>query len=74
MCLSGCSSITKYVRIMRLAPFEKLNVTDSSSLWGDTPAGFGAMHGPLKFGIICKFNHQVEYVHAREHKASIYTR
>ena len=39
VCLSGCSSITKYARIMTLAPFERLKVTDSSnySLWDDTP-------------------------------------
>ena len=45
VCLSGCSSITKYARIMTPAPFERLYVTDSSkySLWDDTPTGLGAM-------------------------------
>ena len=39
VCLSGCSSITKYPRIMEFAPFERLKITDSSnsSLWGYTP-------------------------------------
>ena len=43
--LRGCSSITKCTRIMELAPFERLKVTDSSnySLWGDTPTRLGAM-------------------------------
>ena len=38
MCLSGCSSIIKCAGIMRLAPFERLNATDSSkySLWDGT--------------------------------------
>ena len=31
MCLSGCSSIMKYARIIRLAPFERLKVTDSGN-------------------------------------------
>ena len=45
VCLSGCSSITKYARMMRLAPFERLKVADSSnySLWDDIPTSFGAM-------------------------------
>ena len=36
--LSSCSSIMKYTRIMTLAPFERLNVTNSGnySLWDDT--------------------------------------
>ena len=45
VCLSGCGSITKYTKIMELAPFERLKITDSSncSLWGDTPTNCGAM-------------------------------
>ena len=44
VCLSSCSSITKYARIMTLAPFERLKVTDSSNY------SFEAMYEPLKFG------------------------
>ena len=40
VCLSGCSSITKDARIMRLAPFERLKVADSSKC---ILANFGAM-------------------------------
>ena len=34
MYLSGCSSILKYASIMKLAPFERLKVTDSSYFQG----------------------------------------